>query len=105
MARSTGGSCSAPPLPQFVTWQIGTMAGAFGGDLIGDLDRFGLDAVYPAFFVAILIPELRDRDRIGVALAGAAIALALVSFTPAGVPVLVASVAALWGLRRSRGAA
>lgn len=86
--------------PQFVVWQIGTIVGALGGDLIGDLDRFGLDAVYPAFFVAILIPELRDRDRTGVALAGAAIALALVSFTPAGVPILVASVAALWGLRR-----
>lgn len=86
--------------PQFVLWQLGTMAGAFGGDLIGDLDRFGLDAIYPAFFVAILIPELRDRDRVGVALAGAAIALALVAFTPAGVPILVASLAALWGLRR-----
>ena len=87
-------------LPQFVTWQLGTLLGVFGGDLIGDLDRFGLDAVYPAFFVAILIPELRDRDRIGVALAGGAIALALVPFTPAGVPVLAASLAALWGLRR-----
>ncbi len=86
--------------PQFIAWQIGTMAGAFGGNLIGDLDRLGLDAIYPAFFVAILIPELRDRDRIGVALAGGAIALTLVSITPAGVPVLVGSLAALWGLRR-----
>ncbi len=86
--------------PQFVMWQVGTIAGALGGDLIGDLDRFGLDAVYPAFFMAILIPELRDRDRVGVALCGAAIALALVSVTPAGVPILVASAAALWGLRR-----
>jgi 4-azaleucine resistance transporter AzlC len=86
--------------PQFLMWQLGTIAGAFGGDLVGDLDRLGLDAIYPAFFVAILIPELHDRDRVGVALAGAAIALALVSFTPAGVPILVASTAALWGLRR-----
>lgn len=86
--------------PQFLMWQVGTIAGAFGGDLIGDLDRFGLDAVYPAFFVAILIPELRDRDRIGVALAGATIALTLVPFTPAGVPILIASFAAFWGLRR-----
>lgn len=86
--------------PQFLMWQLGTIAGAFGGDLVGDLDRLGLDAIYPAFFVAILIPELHDRDRVGVALAGAAIALALVSFTPPGVPILVASTAALWGLRR-----
>lgn len=86
--------------PQLVAWQLGTLVGAFGGDVIGDLERFGLDAVYPAFFVAILIPELRSRDRVGVALAASAIALALVPYTPAGVPVLAASAAALWGLRR-----
>ena len=90
--------------PQFVMWQLGTAAGAFGGDVVGDLDRFGLDAVYPAFFVAILIPELHDRHRTGVALAGAAIALALVPVAPAGLPVLAASLAALWGLRRRAGA-
>ena len=54
--------------------------------------------------MAILIPELHDRHRTGVALAGAAIALALVPVAPAGLPVLAASLAALWGLRRRAGA-
>jgi 4-azaleucine resistance transporter AzlC len=84
---------------QYVTWQAGTLVGALAGNLLGDPDKLGLDAVYPAFFMAILIVELRRPRAPGVALAGAAIALALISFTPAGVPVLAASVAALAGLR------
>jgi predicted branched-subunit amino acid permease len=89
--------------PQLLAWYLGTVTGALGGDLVGDLDRFGLDAVYPAFFLAILLPELKDRDRTGVAVVGGLLALALVPFAPPGVPVLAAGLAALWGLRR-RGA-
>jgi predicted branched-subunit amino acid permease len=55
--------------------------------------------VYPAFFLALLIVEVR-RPRAGrVAVGGALIALALVPFAPAGVPILAASVAALAGVR------
>ena len=49
-------------------------------------------------FVAILFGELRDRVGLLAALGGAAIALALLSFTPPGVPVLAASAVALAGL-------
>jgi 4-azaleucine resistance transporter AzlC len=87
---------------QYVTWQAGTLAGALGGNVLGDPDKLGLDAVYPAFFMAILIVELRRPRAPGVALAGAAIALVLIPLTPAGVPVLAASVAALAGLRSRR---
>ena len=55
--------------PQYVTWFLGTVVGAYGGDLLGDTDRFGLDAVFPTFFLGILIDELRDpRSRHGGAL-------------------------------------
>ncbi len=87
-------------LPQYVAWTLGTVAGAFSGDLLGDTERLGLDAVFPAFFVGILITELRAPRARVVALAGAVLALALVPFTPPGVPILVAAVAALLGLRR-----
>jgi 4-azaleucine resistance transporter AzlC len=89
-------------VPQYVAWVSGTVAGALGGDLLGNTDALGLDAVYPAFFLSLLIVELRDRRSRGVALAGALIALALVPFVPAGIPVLAASVAALAGLWRRR---
>jgi 4-azaleucine resistance transporter AzlC len=84
---------------QYVTWFAGTAAGALGGDALGDPGRLGLDAVFPAFFLALLLAELRDRRTRGVALAGAIIALALVPFAPAGVPVLAASIAAVVGAR------
>ncbi len=87
-------------VPQYVTWLLGTVVGALGGDLLGDTDRFGLDAVFPTFFLGILVAELRDPRSRFVALCGATTALALVPFTPPGVPILAASVAALLGLRR-----
>jgi 4-azaleucine resistance transporter AzlC len=87
-------------VPQYVGWVSGTMVGTFAGDLVGDTDRLGLDAVFPTFFLALLVAELRDPRSRAVALAGTVIALALVPFTPAGIPVLVAGAAALVGLAR-----
>ena len=85
---------------QYVGWFLGTTAGALFGSALADARTLGLDAVFPAFFVAILVGELRDSSGRAVALAGAVIALALVPFTPPGIPVLAASVAALAGLSR-----
>lgn len=87
-------------VPQYLGWVSGTVLGAFAGDLVGDTDRLGLDAVFPTFFLALLAAELREPRSRGVALAGAAIALALVPITPPGIPVLAAGVAALVGLTR-----
>jgi 4-azaleucine resistance transporter AzlC len=85
-------------LVQYVAWVAGTVAGVVAPSM--DARALGLDAVFPAFFLAILAGELVDRRRVGVALGGAALALALVPVAPPGVPVLVASAAALVGLRR-----
>jgi 4-azaleucine resistance transporter AzlC len=85
---------------QYATWQIGTIVGALSGNLLGDVHRLGLDAAYPAFFLALLIVELRRPGGAVVALGGALIALVLIPFTPAGVPVLAASLAAFYGLYR-----
>ncbi len=86
--------------PQYLTWVLGTTTGAFAGDLLGDVERFGLDAVYPTFFLGLVIAELRDARSRVVALLGAGIALALVPLTPPGVPILAAAAAALLGLTR-----
>jgi 4-azaleucine resistance transporter AzlC len=90
---------------QYVTWQTGTIVGVLAGDVLGDPEALGLDAIFPAFFLALLINEASNRRALGVAIAGALVALTLVPFTPAGVPVLAASLAALVGLRRRRDAA
>jgi predicted branched-subunit amino acid permease len=87
---------------QYVTWVTGTAVGVVGGSALGDPREYGLDAIYPAFFVALLIQEARSGRARGVAAVGALIALVLIPITPAGVPVLVASLASLLGLMRPR---
>jgi 4-azaleucine resistance transporter AzlC len=87
---------------QYVTWMLGTIIGAVAGNGLGDPKALGLDAIFPAFFLALLGAELRDARSRGAALGGGLIALALVPLAPAGVPVLAASAAALIGLRRRR---
>jgi predicted branched-subunit amino acid permease len=85
---------------QYTTWVLGTIAGVLAGPVLGDPKTLGLDAIFPAFFLALLIGELRTRRARSVAVAGGLIALALVPFTPPGVPVLAASAAAFYGLLR-----
>ena len=85
--------------PQYVAWSLGTVSGVIAAGVIHDTNALGLDAVFPAFFLALLMAETRNPRSRGVALAGAAIAVGLTPFTPAGIPILAASVAALWGLR------
>src|SRR3954463_8452049 len=86
---------------QYVGWVAGTVAGALGGNVLGDARALGLDAIYPAFFLSLLVKELGDgRSRLVAAL-GALVALVLVPIAPAGVPVLGASLAALVGLHSS----
>ncbi|WP_292606113.1 AzlC family ABC transporter permease [Nocardioides sp. REDSEA-S30_B4] len=90
-------------LPQYVAWTLGSVVGAVSGDLLGDTDRLGLDAIYPVFFLSLLIAELRDRVSRRVALAGALVALALVPLAPPGIPILAASAVALVGVVRRAG--
>lgn len=84
----------------YTAWVAGTVLGVAFGDVIGDPSRWGLDAAFPALFLALLVPQLRDGRSIQAAVLGAAIALALTPFTPAGVPIIAASAACLLGLGR-----
>ncbi|GAB3571894.1 AzlC family ABC transporter permease [Amycolatopsis endophytica] len=74
----------------FVCWNVGVVAGAFAGTVIGDTDAFGLDAAFPAVLLALVLPSLKDRETRNAALAGAAVALVATPFLPAGLPVLLA---------------
>ena len=84
-----------------VCWTTGTAVGAFAGDLVADPESLGLDAAFPALFLTLLWPQVRERSRLLAALGGAAVALALMPFTGPGVPIVAASLACLIGARRS----
>ena len=81
-------------------WVGGTAIGALAGDVLGDPERLGLDAAFPALFLALLVPQVRERRSLAAALAGGGVALALIPVAPAGVPIIAASAACAIGLRR-----
>src|SRR3954469_8826463 len=74
----------------WLCWNAGTLAGALLGSGLGDSRALGLDAMFPAAFLALLAPQLRRPGAPVAAVTGAVIALALVPFTPAGVPIVAA---------------
>jgi predicted branched-subunit amino acid permease len=86
----------------FVLWNTGTVIGALATHAIPDPKAFGLDAAPPAAFLALLAPRLRAREPIAIALAAGVVALALLPFVPAGVPLLaVAVLVAFYGVART----
>ncbi len=84
----------------FPCWVGGTALGVFGGDLLGDPKRLGLDAAFPALFLALLATLLVSRRALLAAAMGGLTALVLLPLTPAGVPVIAASAVSLLGLAR-----
>jgi len=84
----------------YASWVVGTAVGVVAGDKLGDPKDLGLDGAFPALFLALLAPQLRAPRAAVAAIAGGAIALALIPVTPAGVPIVAASGACLLGLRR-----
>src|SRR6186713_2544530 len=84
----------------WLAWVAGTIVGVVGGEALGDPAALGLDAAFPALFLALLVMQVDSRRAVTAALLGAGIALALVPFTPPGVPIIAASAASLIGLVR-----
>jgi branched chain amino acid efflux pump len=88
-------------IPQYVGWVSGTIVGVLIGSRLGDPNALGLDALFPAFFIALLFEEARGRRRLVAAGGGAGIALVLTPVVPAGLPILAAAAAAV-AVARSR---
>ncbi|WP_374119353.1 AzlC family ABC transporter permease [Streptomyces sp. RKAG290] len=81
-------------LTLYVLWNLTTLVGALGAEALGDTDAWGLDAASPAVFLALLAPMLKTTtERVTGALA-VLLVLGLLPVLPAGVPVLVAALAA-----------
>ena len=88
-----------------IGWWGGSVSGVLVGDLIGDGQAWGLDAVFPATLVAIIGSLVRRRDGLTAALAGAAICCGLVALAPGGLPILASSLGAVVALLVMRDAA
>jgi 4-azaleucine resistance transporter AzlC len=80
-------------LAQYPAWVGGTALGALAGGLVGNPRTLGLDAIFPAFFLGLLVAELRRPRARPVSALGAVVALVLTPLTPAGVPIIMAAAA------------
>jgi len=87
----------------WLCWNVGTLVGALVGGGLGDPRSLGLDAMFPAAFLALLAPQLRRPGAPVAAVAGAVIAVALVPFAPVGVPVIAALAGLVPGVLVARG--
>ncbi|SDI06525.1 AzlC family ABC transporter permease [Nonomuraea jiangxiensis] len=80
----------------YATWNLTTLAGAYGTSFLGDPGLLGLDVVGPAAFLAILWPRLAGSAELRL-LAAAAVVIALCAtpFVAPGIPVLLSAAAVL----------
>ena len=89
-------------LSVFVFWNLGTLAGAVGGDALGNPEAWGLDAAFPAGFIVLMRPHIKRRAGKVAALTGAAIALGSIPLLPAGAPIIAGALGAVVGLLVAR---
>jgi 4-azaleucine resistance transporter AzlC len=74
-----------------LVWCASTVAGVLGGSALGDPKDYGLDALSPALFLALLVRQVHTRRAAAAAIFGALFALALTPLTPPGVPIVAAA--------------
>ena len=89
-SRDAAGAFWITAATLWLCWNLGSVAGALLGAVLGEPQTWGLDAAFPAMFVALLAPHVRTpagRTAAGVA---AAVALGAVPVTASGIPILLA---------------
>jgi 4-azaleucine resistance transporter AzlC len=91
-------------LSLFVVWNLATLGGFLLGTAIPDPEKVGVDLIFPIAFLAILVPLIRTRVELVVALCSGALAFGLDRVLPGGLPVLLTGVAgSLLGAYLTRG--
>jgi len=87
----------------WIFWNLGTLIGAVLGSGIGNPQTYGLDAMFPAAFLALMAPQLRRPGAPVAAISGALLAVILVPLTPVGVPVIAALAGLVPGVLAANG--
>lgn len=79
----------------WIGWVGGSLAGGLLGPVVGEPRTLGLDAAFPALFVALLWPLLDRRPAIAAAVAGLVAAAVVLPFTSPGIALAAAAAAGL----------
>src|ERR1700746_1175800 len=80
-------------------WPGGAVIGGLIGSAVHDTNAFGLDAMFPAVILALIVKDLRDARTRRAALVGGGVARGGTPALPAGLPVLLARAAVLLLIR------
>ena len=79
-------------LSLFAMWNLATLGGFVIGAAIPDPARLGVDLIFPLAFLALLVPLVRTRVELVVALVSGALAFGLAQILPGGLPILVTGI-------------
>lgn len=79
-------------LSLFLVWNLATFGGFLLGAAVPDPERIGIDLIFPLAFLALLVPLLRRRVEVVVALGSGGLAYLLSRPLPGGLPILVTGV-------------
>jgi 4-azaleucine resistance transporter AzlC len=79
-------------LSLFMMWNLATLVGFLLGSAIPDPDRLGVDLIFPLAFLALLVPLVRTRAELVVALGSGAVAYVLAQVLPGGVSILATGI-------------
>ncbi len=79
-------------LSLFLVWNLATVGGFLLGAAVPDPEKIGIDLIFPLAFLALLVPLLRTRIEVVVALGSGGLAYLLSRPLPGGLPILVTGV-------------
>ncbi|PYE55729.1 4-azaleucine resistance transporter AzlC [Deinococcus yavapaiensis KR-236] len=106
---STFGFYLGAALSLYVVWNLATLAGALLGGILPDPARLGVDFVFPLAFLGLLVPLLKGRIEVVVALLAGGFAWLLSKSLPGGLVVLIVgmggSLLGAWLTTRRKGEA
>ena len=80
-------------LTMWIIWIVGTAIGALAGSLLGDLSRFGFDAVMVAYFAAVIVGQWKGRSDVFPWIAAATVAVAGTYVLPPGWHIIAGALA------------
>lgn len=95
VARLVGAGCLL-----WAGWVAGTAIGATGARWLPAPYRLGLDAAFPALFLALVVPRLGTQRARAVAVVAAGLTLGLTPLLPEGTSIIVATTACVFGVIR-----
>ncbi|NOK57412.1 MAG: AzlC family ABC transporter permease [Chloroflexi bacterium AL-W] len=78
----------------YCIWQLSTVVGIFLGRFVPDPAAYGLDLVFPLTFMALLVPLLRDRTSVCVAVIAGGLTIVGILLLPGSWYILLAGIVA-----------